>query len=158
MALFGKKLSLDDILKGIDELPAEDKEKVHAKMQDLYKAEDEREIDKIEEEKADNTEVKDEKGEEVKEETEEIGKDVDETKADVEEEQPEEKAEEIHEEEQEAKHEESAAKDDAHEQRLNKIEADIAEIKQMLANNAREPKEVSDEKADRLSELAKKYE
>ena len=46
MALFGKKLSLDEILKGIDELPAEDKEKVRTKMQDLDKAEDEREIAK----------------------------------------------------------------------------------------------------------------
>ena len=85
MAIFGKpkKLSLDEILQGIDGLSAEDKEKVHAKMQDLYKAEDEREIDKIEEEKADDSEVADEKAEEVSEESEEIGKDVDEVKDEV---------------------------------------------------------------------------
>ena len=60
MALFGKKsLTLDEILKGIDGLSDEEKEKVHAKMQDLYKAE------------------------EVKEESEEIGKDVDEVEEEV---------------------------------------------------------------------------
>lgn len=74
------------------------------------------------------------------------------------EEKAKEKAEDAHEEEQEAKHEESAAKDDAHEQRLNKIEADIAEIKQMLVNNTRQPKEASEEQSDRLSELARKFE
>ena len=78
MALFNKKLSLDDILKGIENLTPEEKEKVKAKVEDLYKAEDEREIDKVEETKADDAEVKDEKGEEVREESEEIGKDVDE--------------------------------------------------------------------------------
>ena len=83
MGLFSKKLSLDEILNAIDELPEEDKAKVKAKMEDLYKAEDEREIDKIEEGKTDNEEVKDEKSDEVKEETEEIGKDVDEVKSEV---------------------------------------------------------------------------
>ena len=84
MALFGKKsLTLDEILKGIDGLSDADKEKVYAKMQDLYKAEDEREIDKIKEEKADTEEKADEKGEEVKEESEEIGKDVDEVEEEV---------------------------------------------------------------------------
>ena len=85
MAIFGKpkKLSLDEILKGIDGLSAEDKEKVHAKMQDLYKAEDEREIDKIEEDKADDSETKNEKAEEVSEESEEIGKDVEEVENEV---------------------------------------------------------------------------
>lgn len=85
MALFGKKsLTLDEILKGIDGLSNEEKEKVHAKMQDLYKAEDEREIDKIEEDKAEDTETADEKAEEVKDESEEIGKDVDEVEEEVE--------------------------------------------------------------------------
>lgn len=89
MAIFGKKkLSLDEILKGIDELSPEEQEKVKSKMQDLYKAEDEREIDKIEEEKTDDTEVKDEKAEEVTEESEEIGKDVNEVKSEVEGEKP----------------------------------------------------------------------
>lgn len=77
MSIFNKKRTLDEILKDIDALSPEDKEKVHAKMQDLYKAEDEREIDKIEEDKTDSPEVADEKGEEVKDESEVIGKDVD---------------------------------------------------------------------------------
>ena len=80
MGLFNKKLSLDDILKGIDALTPEEKAKVKEKIGDLDKAEDEREIDKIEETKADTEEVKEEKGEEVTEESEEIGKDVDEIK------------------------------------------------------------------------------
>ena len=72
--MFGKKkLTLDEILKGVDQLTPEEQEKVKAKMEDLYKAEDEREIDKVEEEKADSNEVKDEKKEEVSEENEEIG-------------------------------------------------------------------------------------
>ena len=83
MGLFNKKLSLDDILKGIDDLTDEEKAKVKEKVEDLYKAEDEREIDKIEEEKADDAEVADEKGEEEKTETEEIGKDVDEVETEV---------------------------------------------------------------------------
>ena len=99
MSIFGKKkLSLDEILKGIEELSPEEKEKVKDKMQDLYKAEDEREIDKIEEEKTDDPEVKEEKAEEVTEEGEEIGKNVDEVKSEVEGDettaQPEEQAEE----------------------------------------------------------------
>lgn len=84
MALFGrKKLTLDEILQGISELSDEDKAKVKDKMEDLYKAEDEREIDKIEEEKADDKEDKDEKAEEKQEESEEVGKDVDEVENEV---------------------------------------------------------------------------
>ena len=52
------------------------------KLEDIDKAEDEREIDKIEEDKADDVEKSDEKAEEVDEESEEIGKDVDELKED----------------------------------------------------------------------------
>ncbi|MBQ5929526.1 MAG: hypothetical protein IIX02_01925, partial [Clostridia bacterium] len=77
MAIFSKKkLTLDEILKGVEDLTAEEQEKVKAKMEDLYKAEGEREIDKIEEEKADSEDEKDEKAEEVSDESEEIGKDV----------------------------------------------------------------------------------
>lgn len=57
---------------------AEDKPKEIA--EDIEKAEDEREIDKIEEEKAETPEVADEKKEELNEESEEIGKKVDEEK------------------------------------------------------------------------------
>jgi hypothetical protein len=78
MGLFSKKLTLDDILKALPTLSDEEKAKLHEKTSDLYKAEDEREIDKIEEEKADSDTEADEKADEVKEESEEIGKDVDE--------------------------------------------------------------------------------
>lgn len=88
MALFdkkGKKLTLDEILKGIDNLPEEEKAKVKSKMDDIYKAEDEREIDKIEEDKASDDQVKDDKAEDVKSESEEIGKEVDEVESEIEE-------------------------------------------------------------------------
>ena len=94
MSIFKKKLTLDDILKGIDNLSEEEKAKVHAKMQDLYKAEDEREIDKIEDEKADTDTDADEKAEEVDEESEEIGKDVDEVEEEVKDDEAEETTEE----------------------------------------------------------------
>ena len=84
MALFGKKKrTLDEILEDVKGLTPEEVKELHEKTSDLYKAEDEREIDKIEEEKADTGEVKDEKAEEVSEESEEIGKDVDEIKDEV---------------------------------------------------------------------------
>lgn len=76
-------MTLEEILKAIDALPEEDKAKVKAKVQDLDKAEDEREIDKIEEDKAETPEVADEKKAEVKEESDEIGKTVDELKEEV---------------------------------------------------------------------------
>lgn len=87
MALFGKKSPAEDIIKKFEALSDEDKEAVKKslfgeKAEDLEKAEDEREIDKIEEDKADGPEKADEKKEEVKEESEEIGKDVDEAEAD----------------------------------------------------------------------------
>ncbi len=78
MGLFSKKITLDDIMKALPELSDEERAALHEKTGDLYKAEDEREIDKIEEEKADSDTKADEKAEEVKEESEEIGKDVDE--------------------------------------------------------------------------------
>ncbi len=55
---------------------------IEDKVEDINKAEDEREIDKIEENKADSTEKADEKAEDVNEESKEIGKDVDELKED----------------------------------------------------------------------------
>lgn len=58
-------------------LSEEDRAKFKAELMDIDKAEDEREIDKIEEGKADNTEVADTKADEVNEESEEIGKDID---------------------------------------------------------------------------------
>lgn len=77
--MFGKKKSaFDRVMEMYDGLEDEDKAKVKEKITDVEKAEDEREIDKIEEEKAESPEKADEKREEVKEETEEIGKDMDE--------------------------------------------------------------------------------
>lgn len=82
MALFDKKSSAEKVIELFDKLSDEDKEVVKShfgeKATDLEKAEDEREIDKIEEEKAENPEIKDDKAEDVKEESKEIGKDVDE--------------------------------------------------------------------------------
>lgn len=57
-------------------------EKIKDKTEDIDKAEDEREIDKIERDKAEPPEKRDEKAEEVREETHEIGKEVDELKGD----------------------------------------------------------------------------
>lgn len=71
---------VDEVAEVKDE--AEKDDKAEAVEQDIEKAEDEREIDKIEEEKADSDEKKDEKAEEVNEESEEIGKKVDEEKDD----------------------------------------------------------------------------
>ena len=57
-------------------------EKIKDNTEDIDKAEDEREIDKIERDKAETPEKRDEKAEEVREETHEIGKEVDELKGD----------------------------------------------------------------------------
>lgn len=57
-------------------------EKIKDKTEGIDKAEDEREIDKIERDKAETPEKRDEKAEEVREETHEIGKEVDELKGD----------------------------------------------------------------------------
>lgn len=59
-----------------------DKKEVVDKEEDIEKAEDEREIDKIEREKAETPEKREEKAEEEREETHQIGKDVDELKED----------------------------------------------------------------------------
>lgn len=135
--MFGKKLSLDDILKAIDNLPDEDKDKVKAKMDDLYKAEDEREIDKIEKEK--EPEDKYEKAEEVADESEEIGKDVD----DLEEEAPEEET--------------SEEKQPATDTKYDELAARIEKLEAAFKGFDRQPKKADDKIADRLSELNKKY-
>ena len=85
MALFDKKSGAEKVIELFDKLSDEDKEMVKShfgeKVEDLKKAEDEREIDKIEEDKAETEDDKEEKAEEVKEESKEIGKDVDKAKA-----------------------------------------------------------------------------
>ena len=76
MALF--KSPFDRVMEMYNKLSDEEKGKVREGIMDVEKAEDEREIDKIEETKADNAEEREEKAEEVKEESEEIGEKVDE--------------------------------------------------------------------------------
>lgn len=76
------KEEMDEAKEEVAEDKTPDAEEIKDKEEDIDKAEDEREIDKIEEDKADTTEKADEKAEEVKEESEEIGKDVDEMKGD----------------------------------------------------------------------------
>lgn len=150
--MFGKKkLTLDEILKGVDELTPEEQEKVKAKMEDLYKAEDEREIDKIEEEKADNDEVKDEKKEEVSEESEEIGKDVDKVEEKVE--SNDSAMEEAQEAEEKVEtHEEGDA------ERWKNVEARLAALEEAMKGYSREPKETDKTESDKLNDLAKKFE
>lgn len=141
MALFGKKkLSLDEILEGVDKLTPEEQEKVKAKMDDLYKAEDEREIDKVEDEKADDEDVKDEKEEEVDEESEEIAKDVDEVEEEV-----------------ETDEESKEADKGGFNEWKTLIEREINELKAKIESFKREPKEADKGTQDKLSELAKKF-
>lgn len=150
--MFGKKkLTLDEILKGVDKLSPEEKEKVKEKMEDLYKAEDEREVDKIEEEKADSDEVKDEKAEDVSEESEEVGKDVDEVEEEVESnEDATEKAEAA--EEKVETHEEG----DAH--RWEDVERRLSTLEEFMKAYSKEPKETDKAEASKLDELARKFE
>lgn len=77
MALFDRKSPYDRLMEAYKSISPEERKKFWAEMQDLNKAEDEREIDKIEEEKAENSSKRDEKAEEVNEESEQIGEDVD---------------------------------------------------------------------------------
>ena len=172
MALFDKKpkkLSLDEILKGIENLSEEEKAQVKTKMEDVYKAEDEREIDKIEEDKASDTETKDEKGEEVSEESEEIGKDVDEVEDEVETdeaEKPEEKQEESEETEPQTETEETVEEtakettkhNDESKAWMQSVTQTLEEIKQVLKGFTRESKQVEDKEADKLEALARKFE
>lgn len=161
MALFDKKtkkLTLDEILKGIDGLTAEEQEQVREKMQDVYKAEDEREIDKIEEDKAETKTKADEKGEEVNEESEEIGKDVDDVEEEIAEDETE--AEEAEEEAQEAeeKIDEHIQGDGEMKAWMQKVTDTLEELKQAIAGVKRQPQEVEKTEADKLDALAKKFE
>lgn len=148
--MFGKKLSLDDILKAIDNLPDEDKDKVKAKIDDLYKAEDEREIDKIEEEK--EPEDKDEKTDEIEEESDEIGKDVDdlEEEASKDEEKEEEKI-------PDEQPDEEAQEEPATDEKYNELVSRIEKLEAALQGFERQPKKADEQIADKLSELNKKY-
>lgn len=125
MALFDKKSPAEKVIELFEKLSDDDKEivKTHfgEKAEDLEKAEDEREIDKEEEAKADNEEIKDEKSEDEKEETEQVAEDVDKA-----EEEPEEKPEE--EITEEDKGEIEKAEEDVEDAKDNKLEALLEEF------------------------------
>ena len=162
--MFGKKRTLDEILKDIANLSDEDKAKIKDKMDDLYKAEDEREVDKIEEDKAENPETKSEKKEEVEEESEEIGKDVDETEDEAEEDEEEESepTEETDEEEYtEETDEENSEVDEKPQEdntdKLGEILDRLSKIEAAIEGFNRKPKEADSETADKLSALDRKF-
>ena len=162
--MFGKKRTLDEILKDIANLSDEDKAKIKDKMDDLYKAEDEREVDKIEEDKAENPETKSEKKEEVEEESEEIGKDVDETEDEVEEDEEEESepTEETDEEEATDEPDEENSEVDEEPQedntdKLGEILDRLSKIEAAIEGFNRKPKEADSETADKLSALDRKF-
>lgn len=162
--MFGKKRTLDEILKDIANLSDEDKAKIKDKMDDLYKAEDEREVDKIEEDKAENPETKSEKKEEVEEESEEIGKDVDETEDEVEEDEEEESepTEETDEEEDTEEPDEENSEDEEEPQedntdKLGEILDRLSKIEAAIEGFNRKPKEADSETADKLSALDRKF-
>ncbi len=162
--MFGKKRTLDEILKDIANLSDEDKAKIKDKMDDLYKAEDEREVDKIEEDKAKNPETKSEKKEEVEEESEEIGKDVDKTEDEAEEDEKEESetTDEPDEEEatDETDEENSEVDEEAQEDntdKLGEILDRLSKIEAAVEGFNRKPKEANSEIADKLSALDKKF-
>lgn len=162
--MFGKKRTLDEILKDIANLSDEDKAKIKDKMDDLYKAEDEREVDKIEEDKAENPETKSEKKEEVEEESEEIGKDVDETEDEAEEDEEEESepTEETDEEEDTDEPDEENSEVDEEPQedntdKLGEILDRLSKIEAAIEGFNRKPKEADSETADKLSALDRKF-
>lgn len=162
--MFGKKRTLDEILKDIANLSDEDKAKIKDKMDDLYKAEDEREVDKIEEDKAENPETESEKKEEVEEESEEIGKDVDETEEEVEEDEEEEPeaTDEADEEEATDETDEENSEDDEEPQedntdKLGEILDRLSKIEAAIEGFNRKPKEADSETADKLSALDRKF-
>lgn len=77
MALFDRKSPYERLMEAYKSISPAERKKFWAEMQDLDKAEDEREIDRIEEDKADNSSKREEKAEEVAEETSQVAKDVD---------------------------------------------------------------------------------
>ena len=162
--MFGKKRTLDEILKDIANLSDEDKAKIKDKMDDLYKAEDEREVDKIEEDKAENPETKSEKKEEVEEESEEIGKDVDETEDEAEEDEEEESEptdepdeEEATEEPDEENSEDEEEPQEDNTDKLGEILDRLSKIEAAIEGFNRKPKEADSETADKLSALDRKF-
>lgn len=95
MALFERKSPYAKLVEDYHKLSPEDREKFHAEILDVKKAEDEREIDKVEAEKAESPEKEDAKREEVKEESKEIGKEINEAEETHKEEKPIEEVEEL---------------------------------------------------------------
>lgn len=152
MALFGEKKSpVDKLWEAFDKLPDEDKASFKARLEDIDKAEDEREIDKIEEDKAEEPEKADEKKEEVGEESEEIGKEVNEAEEEAEvdvepKEEPE--AEPVEEPMEEEKAEEEPLEEVAEEEKEHDLFAGFEarlkalEDKFMSLSEAEEPKDI----------------
>ncbi len=135
-----EKKKMADLDKMLESLTEEEKKDLKAKLQDLYKAEDEREVDKIEEEKADSSEKAEEKREEAKEESEEIGKDVDEIEEKIEDEKS---KEESREEEQEEKH-------DSYDERLSRMEQSIARLEEVVGKLVSSKDTTVEEKAEEV--------
>ena len=141
--------TLEEVRKAYEDLSEEDKKAFSQSIQDR--------VDESlgEQEKEDGTEdsqtAKDR-------EDEALGEEHAEGKGDVEELHETDEGEVKHEEEQEDKHEKSAEKDAEHDDRISKIESDIAEIKEMLSKKSREPEKADKTTAEKLSELERKYE
>lgn len=77
MAFGFRKSPYEQLRDAYFRLSDDEKSKFRAELEDIDKAEDEREIDKIEEDKADTKTIADNKAEDVAEESEQIGKDID---------------------------------------------------------------------------------
>ena len=154
MALFGEKKSpVDKLWEAFDKLPDEDKASFKARLEDIDKAEDEREIDKIEEDKAEEPEKAEEKKEEVREESEEIGKEVNEAEEEAEvdvepKEEPEAEVEPVEEPVEEEKAEEEPLEEVAEEEKEHDLFAGFEarlkalEDKFMSLSEAEEPKDI----------------
>lgn len=154
MALFGEKKSpVDKLWEAFDKLPDEDKASFKARLEDIDKAEDEREIDKIEEDKAEEPEKAEEKKEEVGEESEEIGKEVNEAEEEAEvdvepKEEPEAEVEPVEEPVEEEKAEEEPLEEVAEEEKEHDLFAGFEarlkalEDKFMSLSEAEEPKDI----------------
>lgn len=135
--MFGKKkLNLDEILKGIEELSTEEKEKVKVKMDDLYKSNDEseelsEEVEEVEEEVSEDAE---ENGEEVSEESSENENAVEEAEKKV----------------------ETHEKGD--EQKWTDVYARLEALEEAIKGYSRAPRETDKSESEKLNDLAKKFE
>ena len=150
MALFERKSPYAKLVEDYHKLSPKDREKFHAEILDVEKAEDEREIDKVEAEKAESPEKEDEKREEVKEESKEIGKEINEAEDIEKGEEPSEEAEEAHKEEKPIEEVEELPKEEIEKERplpaddridkLTELVNALAEKIDAMAERKEEPK------------------